>query len=66
MIADCINLYILEYDNGCRAASWDDVWTGPSREGCAADIAIRWRVELFATSPFCHTRRTSHPLLPLK
>ena len=33
---DGINLYILEYGNGCRAASWDDVWTGPSREGCAA------------------------------
>jgi predicted dehydrogenase len=43
--ADGINLYILEYDTGCRAASWDDVWTGPSREGCADDIGIRWRVE---------------------
>jgi predicted dehydrogenase len=42
---DGINLYILEYDNGCRAASWDDVWTGPSKEGVAGDIAIRWRVE---------------------
>lgn len=42
---DGINLYILEYDNGCRASSWDDVWTGPSREGAAADIGIRWRVE---------------------
>lgn len=42
---DGINLYILEYDNGCRAASWDDVWTGPAREGSAGDIAIRWRVE---------------------
>jgi predicted dehydrogenase len=42
---DGVNLYILEYDNGCRASSWDDVWTGPSREGCAADIGIRWRVE---------------------
>jgi predicted dehydrogenase len=42
---DGINLYILEYDNGCRASAWDDVWTGPAREGCAADIAIRWRVE---------------------
>ncbi len=42
---DGINLYILEYDNGCRAASWDDVWTGPSKEGAASDIAIRWRVE---------------------
>jgi predicted dehydrogenase len=42
---DGINLYILEYDNGCRAASWDDVWTGPAREGTASDIYIRWRVE---------------------
>ena len=33
---DGINLYILEYDNGCRAAAWDDVWTGPSQEGAAA------------------------------
>jgi len=42
---DGINLYILEYANGCRAASWDDVWTGPAREGAAGDIYIRWRVE---------------------
>jgi len=42
---DGINLYILEYDNGCRATSWDDVWTGPAREGSAGDIFIRWRVE---------------------
>jgi predicted dehydrogenase len=42
---DGINLYILEYDNGCRAASWDDVWTGPAREGSESDIYIRWRVE---------------------
>ena len=42
---DGINLYILEYDNGCRASGWDDVWAGPAREGAAADIAIRWRVE---------------------
>ena len=42
---DGINLYVLEYDSGCRAASWDDVWSGPVREGCAGDIAIRWRVE---------------------
>jgi len=42
---DGINLYILEYDRGCRATAWDDVWTGPSREGCAGDIGIRWRVE---------------------
>jgi hypothetical protein len=42
---DGINLYILEYDSGCRAAAWDDVWTGPAREGSESDIAIRWRVE---------------------
>ncbi len=42
---DGINLYILEYDRGCRAAAWDDVWTGPAREGSESDIAIRWRVE---------------------
>jgi predicted dehydrogenase len=42
---DGINLYILEYDNGCRASSWDDVWTGPAREGSEGDIYIRWRVE---------------------
>ncbi len=42
---DGICLYILEYDNGLRASSWDDVWTGPAREGAEADIGIRWRVE---------------------
>jgi hypothetical protein len=42
---DGINLYILEYDSGCRASAWDDVWTGPAREGSESDIAIRWRVE---------------------
>ncbi len=42
---DGINLYILEYDNGIRAMSCDDVWTGPAREGSESDIFIRWRVE---------------------
>jgi predicted dehydrogenase len=42
---DGINLYILEYANGARASSWDDVWTGPSKEGVAGDIGIRWRIE---------------------
>jgi predicted dehydrogenase len=42
---DGINLYVLEYDSGLRAASWDDVWAGPAREGAASDIGIRWRVE---------------------
>lgn len=43
--SDGINLYILEYDGGCRASAWDDVWTGPAREGSESDIFIRWRVE---------------------
>jgi predicted dehydrogenase len=43
--ADGINLYVLEYDAGCRASGWDDVWAGPAREGCASDLGIRWRVE---------------------
>lgn len=43
---DGICLYILEYDDtGLRASSWDDVWTGPAREGAGEDISIRWRVE---------------------
>ena len=42
---DGIALYILEYANGFRAAAWDDVWTGPAREGAAPDIYIKWRVE---------------------
>jgi predicted dehydrogenase len=42
---DGINLYILEYERGCRATSWDDVWTGPAREGSESDIHIRWRVD---------------------
>lgn len=42
---DGICLYILEFDNGARASSWDDVWAGPAREGAAADLGIRWRVE---------------------
>lgn len=42
---DGICLYILEYASGARASAWDDVWTGPAREGAQSDIAIRWRVE---------------------
>jgi predicted dehydrogenase len=42
---DGINLYILEYDSGARASSWDDVWSGPCKEGVAGDVGIRWRVE---------------------
>jgi predicted dehydrogenase len=43
--SDGINLYILEFQDGARAAAWDDVWAGPAREGAAADISIRWRFE---------------------
>ena len=42
---DGICLYILEYENGMRASSWDDVWAGPALEGAGSDIGIRWRVE---------------------
>jgi predicted dehydrogenase len=42
---DGINLYILEFANGARASSWDDVWAGPAREGAGEEIGIRWRVE---------------------
>ena len=42
---DGICLYILEYDNGIRATSIDDVWTGPALEGAEADVGIRWRLE---------------------
>jgi hypothetical protein len=42
---DGICLYILEYANGVRASAWDDVWAGPSLEGAASDIGIRWRIE---------------------
>jgi hypothetical protein len=42
---DGICLYILEYENGLRCSSCDDVWTGPALEGAASDIGIRWRVE---------------------
>ncbi|MEX0725170.1 MAG: Gfo/Idh/MocA family oxidoreductase [Planctomycetaceae bacterium] len=42
---DGICLYILEYANGFRASSCDDVWTGPAREGAEGDIGINWRFE---------------------
>ena len=42
---DGICMYILEYENGFRASSWDDVWAGPAVEGAEKDIGIRWRVE---------------------
>ena len=42
---DGICIYILEYANGLRATSCDDVWAGPALEGAASDSYIRWRVE---------------------
>jgi predicted dehydrogenase len=42
---DGINLYILEYASGARASGWDDVWSGPAREGAGSEIGIRWRFE---------------------
>ena len=42
---DGICLYILEYENGMRAAAWDDVWAGPTGADVESDIYIRWRVE---------------------
>ena len=42
---DGICLYILEYENGLRCSSVDDVWAGPALEGAEPDIYIRWRVE---------------------
>ncbi|HBN75394.1 MAG TPA: oxidoreductase [Planctomycetaceae bacterium] len=42
---DGICTYILEYENGLRACSWDDVWAGPMTEGAGADHGINWRIE---------------------
>jgi len=45
--SDGICTYILEYASGLRCVAIDDTWTGPAREGCPADIAIKWRIEGF-------------------
>jgi len=42
---DGICLYILEYENGFRAAAWDDVWAGIGPDGDAPEPFVRWRVE---------------------
>ncbi len=42
---DGICTYILEYANGLRCVAIDDTWTGPSREGCASENYIKWRIE---------------------
>ena len=35
----------MDYANGLRCVGIDDIWTGPAREGCPADIRIEWRIE---------------------
>ena len=42
---DGICLYILEYEDGLRAAAWDDVWAGPRSEKDDLKPYIKWRVE---------------------
>jgi predicted dehydrogenase len=42
---DGICTYVLDYANGLRCVGIDDTWTGPAREGCPADLHIRWRIE---------------------
>jgi predicted dehydrogenase len=43
--ADGICSYIIDYANGLRCVGIDDPWTGPAKEGCPADIYLRWRIE---------------------
>jgi predicted dehydrogenase len=43
--ADGICAYILEFGNGLRCVGLDDTWTGPAKEGCPADLYIKWRIE---------------------
>jgi len=43
--SDGICTYILEYKHGLRCVGIDDTWTGPAKEGCPADIYIKWRIE---------------------
>ena len=31
--------------NGLRCLAIDDTWTGPAKEGCPADIYLKWRIE---------------------
>ena len=43
--SDGICTYILEFKDGLRCVGLDDTWTGPAREGCPADVYIKWRIE---------------------
>lgn len=42
---DGIVCTILEYQNGLRACTWDDVWVGPDDEAVKEAVGINWRVE---------------------
>jgi len=42
---DGICLYVLEYPDGMRASTWDDVWAGPRTEQDDLKPYIKWRVE---------------------
>lgn len=42
---DGICTYTLEYERGPLGVVIDDTWTGPAKEGCPADISIKWRIE---------------------
>jgi predicted dehydrogenase len=55
---DGINLYILEYDAGPRAAAWDDVWAGPDE--AEGEKGRGEEEEIKTTDPI-----SSSPLLPL-
>jgi predicted dehydrogenase len=43
--SDGICIYVLEYASGLRCVAIDDPWTGPAKEGCPADLGIKWRIE---------------------
>jgi hypothetical protein len=42
---DGMSLYILEWADGRRASSWDDVWAGPGQGHDPHARSIRWRIE---------------------
>jgi len=42
---DGIVTYTLEYASGLLCVGIDDIWTGPAREGCPADVGIHYRIE---------------------
>jgi predicted dehydrogenase len=58
---DGICLYVLEWADGMRASAWDDVWTGPVREGGDGDIYIKWRVEGTGGIAWGHIGWPSYP-----